>query len=211
MSKTNIETTKTKFNKNWLKILCQKFSFVGLIKLIYPTLILIFIFVILSFIFLYVYNYYFFPLKYKNNIIEISEKYDVEASLIASIINAESKFDSGSISSMGAVGLMQIMPATANFVIEKQNKTNCKIDLFDVNTNLEIGISYVRYLLNKFEDYYTMLCAYNAGEGKVKQWLKDERYSLDGKALKSTPYAQTNYYASKVLRNHYYYKCKMVY
>ena len=53
--------------------------------------------------------------------------------------------------------------------------------LYDPEINIQIGCWYINKLLNQFEDVETSLAAYNAGSGNVSKWLKDERYSQDGK------------------------------
>lgn len=174
---------------------------------LYPTFILILLFFLLFLILFFCFYNIFFPLKYVDEIKEFSNKYDVSPSLVASVINVESGFDCDSISNKGAVGLMQIMPTTANFISYKINfSTDEGIVLTDVKTNLELGIAYLSYLSQKYDDTFTLLCAYNAGEGNVSNWLKDSRYSLDGKKLKITPYKETNFYAQKVLRGINFYQ-----
>ena len=126
------------------------------------------------------------------------------------MINAESKFEPNSMSSKGAVGLMQLLPSTASFIAEQENiEYTCSAELKNASTNLLLGIAYVRYLLNKFPDTYTMLCAYNAGEGNVAQWLQNAKYSKNGETLKNTPFKETNAYAKKVLRNIPLYKARL--
>lgn len=178
-----------------------------IIKGLYPTFILIVLFCFLFSILMFCFYNIFFPLKYSSEIKEFSSKYDVSPALVASVINVESSFDANSISNKGAVGLMQIMPTTANFISYKINyPVEPKIVLTDISTNLELGIAYLKYLSQKFDDTFTMLCAYNAGEGNVIDWLKDTRYSIDGKKLKTTPYKETNLYAQKVLRGLNFYQ-----
>ncbi|MBR4270776.1 MAG: lytic transglycosylase domain-containing protein [Clostridia bacterium] len=145
-----------------------------------------------------------YPFNYKNIITKTAAQNDVSPSLIASVINAESHFKKEAISSVGAMGLMQLMPSTAKFIAQK-----CNIDytsLIYPESNISLGTAYIRYLLEKFPDTKTMLCAYNAGEGNVARWLKDSRYSLDQKTLISTPFPATNYYADKVLHDEKIYR-----
>ena len=73
-------------------------------------------------------------------------------------------------------------------------------DLFDPATNILYGTTYLRYLLDRFQnETATALAAYNAGPNAVSTWLKDSSYSSDGKTLHTIPYAETRNYVKKVL------------
>ena len=87
---------------------------------------------------------------------------------------------------------MQIIPSTANFIAEKVNY-NQDIDLFDVECNLYLGIAYVSYLMNIFSSIDIVICAYNAGEGVVREWIessKDKELVIE--------YPETERYLQKV-------------
>ena len=160
-----------------------------------------------------VYGYLFYinykyPFSYKEIIIENCDKYDFEYDFIASLINAESGFNKDAISNKGAVGLMQIMPKTAEFVCEKINEKYDYEKLKEPNFNIKIGTYYLKYLKTKFENKIVILCAYNAGEGVVGNWLKNKEYSTDGKTLIKIPYSSTNSYVEKILKTQKIYKKK---
>lgn len=151
-----------------------------------------------------------FPLKYIDEIKECCVEYNLDPSLVASLINEESSFRTKCVSSSGAVGLMQLMPKTAEWVATKMKKQNFEIGmLFYPKNNIDLGTYYLNYLKDKFVDIFTVLCAYNAGEGLVSLWLKDSKYSIDGKTLKSTPFRETNIYVKKVLENQKRYKTRL--
>lgn len=149
-----------------------------------------------------------YPIYYKQQITEYSTKYSTNKSLIISIIKAESNFDALSKSNKGAIGLMQIMPKTANFVCDMIGEVFVENNLFDPEYNIKLGVYYFSYLQNKFQDISTSLCAYNAGEGNVRVWLKDKRYSQNGKILSSTPFQETNKYVAKVKKYYSVYRIK---
>ena len=144
-----------------------------------------------------------YPLKYEEIIILNSKEYNLSTQLIASVINVESGFKKNEVSTKGAIGLMQIMPTTAIWIAEKLSldTSNITENLKDPEFNINLGCYYFKYLIKKFEDVNTALFAYNAGEGNVINWLKDKRYSTDGKVLNSCPYDETNNYVKKVNRN----------
>lgn len=165
-------------------------------NLIYVGFGVIAFFVISVLLLLVLFNPY--PLKYKSEIISASEKYNVPASLIASIIYAESCFDKNAKSESGAVGLMQILPSTAEWVCSQINLPFSNSTLYQPQENIEIGTFYVKYLLNKFQDVNTSLASYNAGEGNVMLWLMNPKYSDDKVHIKTTPFKQTNAYVDKI-------------
>lgn len=141
-----------------------------------------------------------YPLSYKTEITKYSKEFGLQQEFVASLINAESGFVANRVSNAGAIGLMQIMPQTAKFVAQELNEKNFDESmLFCPQTNIRFGCFYLSYLQKKFSDKFTLLCAYNAGEGKVFSWLSAKKYSHDAKALTSCPYSQTTFYAQKVI------------
>ena len=113
-------------------------------------------------------------------IVDSCLKYDIDPLLIYAQMNQESKFKSRAISHKGARGLMQLIPATA----VRFGAT----DIYDPQQNIEVGVKYMRWLLNKFDgDIRLALAAYNAGEGAV---IKHGR--------QIPPYRETQNYVSKI-------------
>ena len=156
------------------------------------------------------YMNYKYPLSYKEIIIENCDKYNFEYGFVASLINAESGFNKDAISNKGAVGLMQIMPQTAQFVCQKINESYDFNKLKDPSFNIKTGTYYLKYLKSKFDDEVVLLCAYNAGEGVVSNWLKNNEYSLDGKTLNKIPYSSTNAYVEKIFKTRKIYNKKFL-
>lgn len=168
---------------------------------------------IFSILFTFVLGGYFFlesithPIKYQNEIRSLSGKYDLDPILIASLINVESSYDPQAKSNKNAIGLMQIKLSTANYMNELDNTDNIdENDLFSVETNIDYGCRYMRYLLDKFLDPTTALAAYNAGETRVRSWLSGGICSLDGKTLNYIPYKETRNYVEKINENIKFYK-----
>lgn len=105
--------------------------------------------------------------------------YQVDEKLITAVINAESKFDSLAISRTGAMGLMQLMPDTANHL--------GVYDPFDPSDNINGGVKYLRYLIERFKgDLELAVAAYNAGPTNV------EKYG------KIPPFRETRQYVARV-------------
>lgn len=165
----------------------------------------IFLFIVLMcFVLIFTYFQIKYPLKFKNEIEKAAVEFDVGKELVASIINAESSFRKDVVSRKGAVGLMQILPETALWVSLTNSNFENKVEkemLFNPETNIRIGTCYVKYLIKKFENLEVALCAYNAGEGVVSGWLKNNDISPDGKTLSKIPYAETKNYVEKVKKS----------
>ena len=155
------------------------------------TTAIFFAIVVVFFITGFVWNRYFwFDVQYDKHISTCCDEFDVDKSLVYAIVKAESNFDQNAISSKGATGLMQIMPTTATFVAQKIDKQT--FDLTNAQDNLTLGIAYLSYLGKKFDTQKDVICAYNAGENKVKEWLKN------GGDIR---FAETKNYLKKVEQN----------
>lgn len=139
-----------------------------------------------------------YPTPYRETVKKYALEYGVEESLIYAVIKTESSFNERALSEKGAKGLMQITDKTANFIAKQLNVIN--YDIYSAETNIKFGAKYLSYLYGKFVDTKTILYAYNAGEGNVAKWLKDEKYSIDGKTIITCPYGETVEYANKTLK-----------
>ena len=105
----------------------------------------------------------------KHHLREASRANDVDYELLKALIATESGFDAGAVSPKGAVGLMQIMPATAErYGVSSDTKKRIEQKLADPSVNIKTGTRYLRYLLDLFPGKLELaLAAYNAGEGAV--------------------------------------------
>ena len=134
-----------------------------------------------------------FPRPYRG----IVEQSGLSPALVYAVMKAESNFKESAVSSAGAVGLMQLLPSTAQFIAERSGIPFLPERLFDGEYNTRLGCAYLAYLLERFEEE-TALAAYNAGEGTVQGWLSDPRCSEDGRTLFQIPYAETRRYLKKI-------------
>ena len=131
-----------------------------------------------------------YPLSYDHIVVGHAENYDLDAALLAAVIYRESKFDAGARSQSGAIGLMQLLPATAKGIALHTGGTRFRVsDLYDPEINVRYGAFYLRRLLNKYGDEQTALAAYNAGQRNVDEWLKQRR---------GIAFAETRAYVDKV-------------
>src|SRR5882672_1769046 len=114
------------------------------------------------------------------------ERRRVMAALVAAVILVESRFDPFAVSSVGARGLMQLMPPTAQWLLEKDSEPMKirPVQLFNPVLNIELGTSYLAQLMNRFDgDLTRALIAYNAGPSVAralrrgsKSWRRLETY-----------------------------------
>ena len=130
----------------------------------------------------------------KSDIYSACNRYNIDKNLVISIAYVESKFNKNAVSSSGAIGVMQIMPQTAEFII-KNNAIVGLNDLFDVKTNVEIGVLYLKYLFEKYSDEIIVIASYNAGEGNTQKWL--ENGTLNAEKI---PFTETYNYVKKVMK-----------
>ncbi|MGE4232688.1 MAG: lytic transglycosylase domain-containing protein [Bacteriovoracia bacterium] len=107
--------------------------------------------------------------KFSRLIVDLARAHQFEPAFILAVLGTESGFDPNAISNQGAVGLMQVMPRTADFISD-----NCGyakedlIDLFDPFTNVSLGVCYLSYLRGLYgNDMDRILSAYNLGPARV--------------------------------------------
>jgi soluble lytic murein transglycosylase len=128
----------------------------------------------------------------------------VDPYLIAAIIREESQYDVKAVSRVGAIGLMQVMPATANNVAQRVGlPTVRREDLFDQETNIRIGVRYVEQLMEQFSGnvVYT-IASYNAGPLAVGNWIAQYRGQGQDEFVELIPYQETRQYVKRVLRSY---------
>ena len=100
-----------------------------------------------------------------------AHNYRLDPALLAAVIYQESKFDANARSSSGAIGLMQLLPATAEGIALHTGGSKFRIsDLDDPEINVRYGSWYLRHLLDKYGNEQLALAAYNAGQHNVDTW-----------------------------------------
>jgi soluble lytic murein transglycosylase len=141
------------------------------------------------------------PLRHEDIIRQQARDKNLDPALIAGVIYTESRFRDQT-SSAGAKGLMQLMPATADYIARKSGGTAfVQGDLATPQVNIAYGSWYLRYLLGKYGGNELLaLAAYNAGEGAVDRWrgaasARGERF----RAAAHIPFPETRAYVERVL------------
>jgi len=139
------------------------------------------------------------PLAYQAVIREQAREKHLDPALIAAVIYAETKFDART-SPTGALGLMQIEPATAEFLAHRSGGTGFRIaDLAEPAINIRYGSYYLRYLLDQYGGNETLaLAAYNGGQTNVEHWLARAHEARVRFTVASIPFPQTRAYVVRV-------------
>ena len=132
---------------------------------------------------------------------------------MTAIIRNESSFRPKAESEVGARGLMQLMPDTAEWIARKLKVNGYAFErMYDPASNIRFGCWYLNYLSKLFNgDVISVTCAYHAGQGTVASWLSDSRYSDDGVLLVTDrlPDGPTKQYAERVSRDYGIYQKKV--
>ena len=159
-----------------------KKTFIALILLILAILTFLLYYALAAFGLKTVYSYYLhykYPLKYEEQVTKYSNEFGVEASLVSAVIYEESRFNPYSSSDKGAVGLMQLVPQTAEYISNKLKDKSFNPDkIADIDQNIRYGTYYLKYLNDKYKDLDKVLAAYNAGEGNVDKWISEGDYQV---------------------------------
>ncbi len=144
-----------------------------------------------------------FPLPYKDEVFESARARGVDPFFVAALIRQESEFNPGAKSRANALGLMQLEPATGRMVGRQQGMRVVPTSLlFDPGVSIRLGTQYLRGQLDSWDgDWYRTLAAYNAGPGRVHQWLNWANYRDPVEFVESIPFTETRDYVEAVLRN----------
>ena len=142
-----------------------------------------------------------YPFPYRDKIEENATRYQVDRFLAISVMKVESNFVEGATSKSGAVGLMQIMPETANWIATQLDENPPSIkQLHNCDTNIKYGIWYLSELEYEFFGNDVLaLAAYNAGRGNVRHWMDSNGWHQNFSDVDAIPFNETRNYVKKVL------------
>ncbi len=148
-----------------------------------------------------------YPLAYGDIIKEVAKETELDPFLLLALIRQESMFQKDAVSIAGAMGLMQLMPATAKTVAKKEGiRLNSHRELFHPEINIRLGAVYLKKLIEEFQSLPVALAAYNAGEHRVKTWLNSYSYRAMDEFIEDIPFAETRNYTKKVIFNYFQYR-----
>jgi soluble lytic murein transglycosylase len=133
-----------------------------------------------------------YPLRYSTNVRVYASQDHLDAALLAAVIESESKFNPTARSDAGAVGLMQLTPATAKGIAQYTGGSRFRLsDLTNPDINIRYGAWYLGHLMDKYRNERLALAAYNAGQENVDSWQR---------AHVGIQFSETRDYVSKVER-----------
>jgi soluble lytic murein transglycosylase len=129
--------------------------------------------------------------------------YGIDPLLVVSVMREESKFLPRSESHKGAIGLMQLMPSTAQEIAKGLGDTDYNDqDLVNPEKNIQYGTWYLASLKKEFNDTILILAAYNGGRGHVKEWIDNKQIDITYVRQEDIPFGETRQYVEKVLRSY---------
>lgn len=136
-----------------------------------------------------------YPLAFREDVAQNAAAHAVPESLVYAVMRTESNYFPEALSPVGAVGLMQIMPATAEAMSKGDSKRLTNPDL-----NIKLGTRHLKDLLELYDKNLTLtVAAYNAGSGNVKRWQKAYGDLPQDEFVESIPFRETREYVKKVV------------
>lgn len=141
-----------------------------------------------------------YPEAYKDKVFQYAEKRKIDPYLILSIMRAETQYKSDAISPVGAVGLMQFMPYSAQKVADIMDQKIQTDQLFTPEKSIEFGAAYLKKLSLEMDNQKPLVAAaYNGGPHRVKSWIKNLGQLEFDKFIEHIPFAETRTYVKRVL------------
>ncbi len=143
-----------------------------------------------------------YPLDYEPLLLDLCSRYQVDPYLALGVICQESHFDEQIVSPSGAIGLMQLMPATAKEQARRIGQSVQTDDLYGGPRNLEIGIAHLADLMNDLNgDTILTLCAYNAGINAARRWQNEFGHVEPDVFVERIPYRETRLYVKHIMQH----------
>jgi soluble lytic murein transglycosylase len=153
-----------------------------------------------------------FVMPFRDELTPIAKERDVDLAWVYGLIRQESRFIMDARSSVGASGLMQIMPATGRWIAKKMNAADFRVEqLKERDTNLKFGTFYLKSVLDDLDGSPAMAsAAYNAGPGRPRAWRATLTVPVETAIFaEMIPFSETRDYVKKVLSNSTYYASLM--
>ncbi len=149
-----------------------------------------------------------FPAPFRDSLIQYSAPLGLDENWVYGLIRQESRFIMDAKSSVGASGLMQLMPATARYVARRLKVPNfTAAQVNDLDINLQLGTGYLKMVLDDLDGSPILAtAAYNAGPGRPRAWRSSLTRPVEGAVFAETiPFNETRDYVKKVMSNSIYY------
>ncbi len=144
---------------------------------------------------------YLYPFPYQDIVYRFALENEIDPFLVAGVIRTESKFIAQARSVKGALGLMQMMPETANWVAGQLDYPDFVLsELENPEVNIRLGTWYLSSLRKEFKgNEVLVLAAYNGGRGNVRQWMNQYGWTMAFTDVGQIPFRETREYVGKVL------------
>ena len=186
----------------------KKSNVLTTIFIVFLALVLLTVGLLSDYIFKYV-EMAIYPDGYYELVVKYSKEYSVPTALTFAVIKVESDFDTNTESSAGALGLMQIMPSTYEWLAKTKFAETPNVSLlYTPEINIKYGTYYLQYLYERFDySWEKAIIAYNWGEGNFKSFIEEHGYTEGD--YDSIPVTETRNYVKKVL--HHWKKYDMLY
>ncbi|MFI5305106.1 MAG: transglycosylase SLT domain-containing protein, partial [Nitrospiria bacterium] len=145
-----------------------------------------------------------YPKEVISLIIKTAKEIKVEPEFVAGIMREESVFDIKATSKSGAMGLMQLMPFTGEWVAQQLGVASfVREKLYDQDLNIQFGAYYLDHLNQKFQGNLIYTAAsYNAGPEAVNKWILNGNYNDLEEFVENIPNRETRYYVKKVIKSY---------
>lgn len=144
-----------------------------------------------------------FPFPFRESLTSSAQAQGIDPYLLAGLIRQESEFNPAAVSRANALGLTQLIPGTGRMMARGQGLAAFNSTmLFRPDVSLRLGAAYLKIQLNNWNgNLEQTLAAYNAGPGRVKEWLTWGTYREPAEFVESIPFTETREYVQAVLRN----------
>ncbi|MEK0364560.1 transglycosylase SLT domain-containing protein [Pseudomonas sp. CBC3] len=142
-----------------------------------------------------------FPMAYRSSLVNAAKAREIHPSWVFAITRQESAFMADARSHVGATGLMQLMPATAKETARRFDiPLSSHQQVLNPNTNIQLGAAYLSQIYGQFKGNRVLAsAAYNAGPGRVRQWLRDAEHLPFDVWVENIPFDETRQYVQNVL------------
>lgn len=170
------------------------------------AMLLLIAFVAALIFFLFVYMPYWFKNEsyrtdYSEHVEKYSSEYGIDKDFVYSVIRTESNFDPNAVSDAEAIGLMQMIEDSFDWVSSKLGESTLEFDdLFEPENSIKYGCYMLGYLYDKYGSYELAAAAYHSGMGEVDGWLSSGIVSIDNPNVDNFSGSNTRHYVNKVMR-----------
>lgn len=148
-----------------------------------------------------------YPRPYADEVARAAEEFALEPALLWAVMREESRYRADAVSRVGALGLMQVMPATGQEIAASLRVTVTEQDLLRPEVNIRFGAYYLRAMLNRYDgDVDKALAAYNGGPGNVRRWSNSALGQTAGGFPTAVTFLETREYITKVTNGYLTYR-----